>query len=176
VSAVLDNLIPIVLIAGFLAVFAGASYLIFFRDRGVLDRRLDFLRRGLTKGFEVGVGEQQLRRGEEVEALVTVSHSRGLGDLEVGLICTESYDYRSTWTGDDGASQESRETAQAVAYEEWQPVESVSGAQSLRLRVPVEAPFSYKGECLSFKWEVAARGRRRHRLDTRAAQEISVLP
>ena len=142
----------------------------------MLDRRLDFLRRGLTRGLKVGVGEQQLRRGEEFEALVTVSHSRGLGDLEVGLICTESYDYRSTWTGDDGASHESRETAQAAAYEKWQPVESVSGAQSLRLRVPAEAPFSYTGECLSFKWEVAARGRRRHRLDTRAAQEISVLP
>jgi hypothetical protein len=137
---------------------------------------LNFLRRRLAKGLQVAAGEADVHRGEEIEALVTVSQARGLGHLEVGLLCTESYDYRSTWTDDDGVEHDSRKTAEAVAYEEWQPVESIAGVQSLRLRIPPEAPFSYKGHCLSFKWEVVARGRKRHRLDTRVAHEVSVLP
>ena len=69
-----------------------------------------------------------------------------------------------------------RETATATAYEAWVPVESGAGVQSVRLAVPREAPFSYKGDCLSFQWEVVARGRRPHRLDAQARREISVLP
>lgn len=137
---------------------------------------LDFLRRRLMKGLQIATGERDVHRGDEIEALVTVSRSRGLGDLEVGLLCTESYDYRSTWTDDDGVDHDSRKTAEAVAHEEWRPVESVEGAQSVRLKIPAEAPFSYKGDCLSFKWEVVARGRKSHRLDTRGTQQISVLP
>ncbi len=41
---------------------------------------------------------------------------------------------------------------------------------------PAHAPFSYEGSCLSFKWEVVARGRRARKLDARASQEISVRP
>lgn len=137
---------------------------------------LDRLRRMLTSGLQVEVGEQDVHRGEEIEALVTVSRSRGLGELEVGPVCTESYDYLDMWTDSDGEQQQSRKTAEAVAYEAWQPLESVMGAQSVRLRVPPEAPFSYRGECLSFKWEVVARGHKKHALDTQAAQEVSVLP
>jgi hypothetical protein len=140
-----------------------------------LMRGLNFLRRRLTTGLQVVAVEREVPRGEEIEALVTVSRSRGLGDLEVGLVCTESYDYRSTWTDDDGM-HDSRETGEAVAHEEWQSVESVAGSQSIRLRIPLEAPFSYKGDCLSFKWEIVARGRKTHRLDARAAQQLSVLP
>jgi hypothetical protein len=42
--------------------------------------------------------------------------------------------------------------------------------------VPAEAPFSYDGELLCFRWELVARGRRKHRLDAQARQEVSVLP
>jgi hypothetical protein len=137
---------------------------------------VDLLRRRLTSGLEVGASEQAARRGDEVEALVTVSNPRGLGDLEVGLVCTECYDEEVQTTDSDGSSSRSRSTSEAIAYERWLPVESAPGMQSVRVTIPREAPFSYEGACLSFKWEVVARGHKRHRLDAQARHEISVLP
>jgi hypothetical protein len=91
-----------------------------------------------------------VRRGEQVEALVTITGPHGLGDVAVGLVCTEYYDFEQTRTDKDGAHT-SRETAEATAHETWQPVESTPGIQSIRLTIPPEAPFSYKGDCLFFK-------------------------
>jgi hypothetical protein len=136
---------------------------------------LDFLRRRLTSGLEVGASDQAARRGDEVEALVTISSARGLGDVEVGLVCTEFYDEVTTSTDSQG-THTSRTTSDATAYEAWLPVESAAGVQSVRFTIPPEAPFSYTGGCLSFKWEVVARGRRRHRLDAQARRDVSVLP
>jgi hypothetical protein len=136
---------------------------------------LDLLRRQLTSGLEIAASGQEARRGEEVEALVTISGRRRLGDVEVGLLCTEYYDKESSYTDDNG-THTSRTTSEAIAHETWLPVESAPGVQSVRFMIPPEAPFSYKGDCLSFKWEVVARGRRRHRLDAQARHDISVLP
>jgi hypothetical protein len=153
-----------------------------FRPRwaGSLERRLvglvhplDFLRRRLARGFQIGASDQDVRRGEEVEALVTISNARGLGDVEVGLVCSEYYACYSEGVGDDPGG---RATTYAIAHEAWLPVESAPGVQSVRLTIPPEAPFSYEGDCLSFKWEVVARGRRSRRLDAQARREISVLP
>ena len=58
----------------------------------------------------------------------------------------------------------------------WQPLPSMAGEHSVRLAIPASAPFSYEGSCLSFHWEVVARGRRDRKLDARASQEISVRP
>lgn len=139
--------------------------------------RLNLLRRMLTRGLRVDANQNQVRRGEVVEALVTISATRGLGDLEVGLVCTESYDYESTTSSTESSpSTTSRETAHAVAYEAWQPIESAVGAQTFRLTVPPDAPFSYEGDCLSFMWEIVARGGKKYRLDARVSQQIAVLP
>jgi hypothetical protein len=139
-----------------------------------LHRPLDLLRRWRTGGLEVDAGLQEVRRGKEVEALVTITRPGELGTIEVGLCCTEYYDKEVIDT--DQTATTSRETSTATAYEAWVPVESGAGVQSVRLAVPREAPFSYKGDCLSFKWEIVARGRRPHRLDAQARREISVLP
>jgi len=48
--------------------------------------------------------------------------------------------------------------------------------QSVRLPIPPEAPFSYDGDCLSFRWKVVARGRRKRRLDAQVKRDITVLP
>lgn len=168
----MEDVIGVASIVAFFAVFAGVSYWIFFHD-GVLERHVDFLRRGLTTGLEVGARERFVRRGDQVEAVVTISQPRGLGRLDVGLVCTESYDYEHTWTDRHG-THTSRETAHEVAHEAWQAVESGVGEQSFRFLVPPDAPFSYNGECLSFKWEVVAVGRRRRRLDAQARAELSV--
>jgi hypothetical protein len=129
----------------------------------------------------VSASDGEVRRGGQVEALVTISSPRGLGNVEVGLVCTEYYDEEtrsptSSSTGGDGSTTTSRTTSSAIAHEAWLPVESAAGVQRVRLAVPAQAPFSYKGDCLSFKWEVVARGRRSRRLDAQARQEISVLP
>jgi hypothetical protein len=129
----------------------------------------------LTKGLQVGASEQELRRGEEVEALVTISSAGGLREAEVGLVCTEIYDHEDTSTDVEGNTQISRATSAAIAHEAWVPVENTPDVQSVGFTVPPEAPFSYEGSCLSFKWEVVARGRRRRRLDALARRGVSVL-
>lgn len=133
---------------------------------------LELVGQRLTRGLEVDAGEHGVRRGEEVEALVTISSSKGLGNLEVGLVCREYYDEEST----DTEGRTSRATVEDIAHEDWQPVENVTGVQSVRLAIPADAPFSYEGACLSFKWELIARGRRSRRLDAHAKRELSVLP
>jgi hypothetical protein len=79
----------------------------------------------------------------------------------VGVVCTEYYDELDTdrdYT--DDTTSTSRLTRDDVAHETWSPVETVSGVQSVRFTIPPDAPFSYRGECLSFKWELVAHGRR----------------
>jgi hypothetical protein len=128
-------------------------------------------------GLQVGTSEKRARRGGEVEALVTISSTKGLGEVDVGLVCTESYDVEvSSGSTSQYGSSTIRETRTAIAHEAWQPVETILGVQSVRIAIPPEAPFSYAGSCLSFKWEVAARGRRAGHVDAQARSEISVLP
>jgi hypothetical protein len=170
-----ENVVGVVLVIAFLAAFFGASYWIFLHD-GLLDRHVDALRRKLTTGLEVGARDQEVHRGDQVEAIVTVSRRRGLGQVEVGLVCTERYDYENTWTDKDGGTQSSRETAEEYAHEESQTAGPGVGQQSFRFTLPSEAPFSYNGECLSFRWEVVALGRRSRRLDAQARSELWVLP
>lgn len=136
---------------------------------------LEALRRRFTRGLEVAAGEHEARRGGEIEALVTISSARTLGDVEVGVVCTEYYDEEQTDSTGDSTST-SRVTCDEIAHETWHPVEAVAGVQSVHFTIPRDAPFSYDGDCLSFKWEVVARGRRSRRLDAQVRSEFSVLP
>jgi len=141
-------------------------------ERGLL-HPIDHLRRRRTRGMlQVAAGEPEVHRGGELDAQLTIASLGGLGAVEVGLVCTEFY--ACAVTGGDG--KRSRGTGSATAHEEWLAVDDTPGVHSVRLGVPAQAPFSYAGELLSFTWEVAARGRRRHRLDAQARHEISVLP
>jgi hypothetical protein len=135
---------------------------------------LDALRRR-GHGLEVGVTNPETCRGEEVDALVTVSSIEGLGEIEAGLVCTEYY-AEEVGTHNQYGSSPSTVTSEAIAHEEWLPIESAPGVHSVRLPIPLDAPFSYEGNCLSFKWEVVARGRRKRRLDAQAKHELSVAP
>lgn len=147
------------------------------QGRGREVHPLDLLRRRLTRGLQVTAGKQVARRGEEVEALVTISSPGKLGNVEVGVACTEYYDEEDTDTDmNTGNQSTSRVTSDEIAHEAWLPVETISGPQSLRFTIPPDAPFSYRGACLSFKWEVVARGRRHRGLDAQARSEFSVLP
>lgn len=150
------------------------------QGRGREVHPLDVLRRRKTRGLQVRASDQVVRRGEEVEALITISSPGKLGNVEVGVVCTEYYDEEDTdidmdMDMDTGNQSTSRVTSDEIAHEAWLPVETISGAQSLRFTIPPDAPFSYRGACLSFKWEIVARGRRRG-LDAQARSEFSVLP
>jgi hypothetical protein len=138
---------------------------------------LEALRRKLTRGLEVAAAGEYAHRGGEVEILVTIATTRKLGDVEAGIVCSEYYDEkRTTTTNPDGSTSTGRTTSDEIAYESWSAVETVAGVQSLRFTIPQDAPFSYEGNCLSFRWEAVARGRRTRRLDTQARSAFTVLP
>jgi hypothetical protein len=134
------------------------------------------LRRLLTRGLEITAGDEAVRRGGEVEATVTIASPGKLGNVEVGLVCTEYYDKEETTRDEHGSMSTSRETRNEIVHEAWSPVESFSRVQSVRFPIPADAPFSFTGECLSFRWEVVARGKRSGRLDAEARAEFSVQP
>jgi hypothetical protein len=129
-------------------------------------------------GLDIDAKQNEVRRGERVDALVTISRSpEELTSVEVGVVCTESYDVEvQTATDSRYGSSTQRETRTAIAHESWLPAEVILGSQSIRIAIPREAPFSYDGDCLSFKWKLRARGSKRHRLDAEAEREICVLP
>ena len=135
-------------------------------------RPLDRVRRRTTTELRVEAGEQPVRRGQQLEALVTITSVRELGSPEVGVVCTEYYDEEDT----DSKGNKTRITCNALAHESWTAIEAIAGVQSVQLTVPEEAPFSYEGDALSFRWELVARGRRKHRLDAQARTPLSVLP
>ena len=129
------------------------------------------VRRALTKGLELRVDQAQVCRGKELEADVLIASPARLGELEVGVVCTEHYDLKVH--NEHGTD---RSTSTAIEHEAWKPLQSVAGRQRVSLSIPAGAPFSYEGSCLSFRWEVVVRGRRRRALDKRASQQISVRP
>jgi hypothetical protein len=122
-------------------------------------------------GLVVDAPRKEVRRGEDVEVLVTLTSARGL-DVQAGVVCTERYDETDT----DSQGRTTRTTSEATAHEAWIPVPRGTGTQSVNLAIPREAPFSYEGSCLSFKWEVAARIHRSLRLDAEVRRRISVQP
>ncbi len=143
----------------------------FSTGQGTFRPSLDGLRKKLTKGLEVRVDQPQAGRGEHVHAVVIVTEPERLGQLEVGLVCTEFYDEQVS-SGEDGSS---RTTFTATEHESWQPVQCVQGEHSVSFTIPTHVPYSYDGSYLSYKWEVVARGRRSG-LDAHAAQVIAVRP
>ena len=128
---------------------------------------LDRVRVGLTKGLEVAADEELVARGGELEATVAAKNPKGLGVLEVGLVCTETYEV----SGEDGSG-----LSWGTAYESWTPLEPGTPRQTVRLRVPADGPYSYIGSVLSFRWEVVARGVRKRRVDARATFDLEVRP
>jgi hypothetical protein len=112
-----------------------------------------------ARGITVTVPVTDVRRGSELEARLEIANPDTTG-LELGLVCTEYYDIETT----DGRGNRSRSTSQAVAHEDWRP-QSGGPMQSVRFRIPEDAPFSYRGDCISYVWRVSARQPKRLRFD-----------
>jgi hypothetical protein len=99
-------------------------------------------------GLELRVERQDRRQGDRVGAIAT-----GEGDLEVGLLCAQSYD---VWprVGDDSRS---RVTDRASVWQQWVPAPHGALGQRVELALPAEGPYSYEGDCVSFGWAVVVR-------------------
>ena len=137
---------------------------------GRLARRLSGLE------FELRLDGKACRRGERVKGTLTLNMHRGRGKtVEVGLVCTESYDIATT-TFVNNQTQQSRTTKRATAHEQWHPLEASAGEQAISFTVPETAPFTYHGKALSFDWQIRAVRRAAFRPDAAQHWEVEVLP
>ena len=104
----------------------------------------------LRGGMRVEVDRQELRRGDRVGATAS---TEGEGELEVGLVCTQSFD---VWRriSDDSRS---RVTNSASVWQQWVPAPHGALGQRVELALPADGPYSYEGDCVSFGWAVVVR-------------------
>jgi len=127
-------------------------------------------------GFELTLDERSLRRGSTIEGTLRVTRRRGQPRaIEVGLICTESYDIETTSTIDD-RTERRRTTKRAKAYEKWLPLDEVQDVHAVSLAIPENSPYTYHGKALSFDWQVRAVRRSALRPDVAEHWEVTVLP
>jgi len=98
-------------------------------------------------GLELRVERQELRRGDRVAAIAS-----GESELEVGLVCTQSYD---VWRRIN--ESRSRVTDSASVWQEWVPAPHGALGQRVELALPADGPYSYEGDCVSFGWAVVVR-------------------
>jgi hypothetical protein len=134
----------------------------------VAKRALGLIQRGAARKLDVVPAAEQVRRGDTLD--VTVKADAGIEGLEAGLICTETF---PVFVVRGKVTHSGHEFEDEVAFEHWLPVEPLQ--QTVALSVPVDAPYSYDGENLKFKWRVAVRQPRRG-LDAVRTREIWVLP
>jgi hypothetical protein len=106
------------------------------------------LRPRYATGMSVEVARQELRRGDRVAATAS-----GEGELEVGLLCTQSFD---VWRRISDSSP-SRVTNTASVWQQWIPAPHAALGQSVELALPADGPYSYEGDCVSYGWAVVVR-------------------
>lgn len=132
---------------------------------------IDSLRERMTDMIDIGVSDETVLRGQELDAVVTISDATGLSSLEVGLVCMEYY--ACEVSGEDGPG---KGVTSGIAYESWTGIDATVAGHAVHLTVPLTAPFSFRGNNVVFEWEVVARGARKRRLDVRTRHAIAVLP
>jgi len=120
------------------------------------------------RGTALAVDAGALRRGGEISVACTRGQTHG-GLLQVGIVCEERYDVEARV----GRSVR-RQTGHATVYEHWQPLATGAREQNFVFCVPVDAPYSYEGDCLSYAWRLSARAPGRLRKDARTDEPIWV--
>ena len=134
-----------------------------------------------ARHFTVDVEPPTARRGERVGVRVSIPDtSKVSGELEVGLVCTERYAYRtssSTSAGSAGSGGRTtrRQTREETIYEQWQPVEPAIQA-SASFVLPPDGPFSHEGDPMGYRWTATARERRPRGTDRIAQHRFRVVP
>jgi hypothetical protein len=128
-----------------------------------------------SKDQNLVIDPVELPRGDTVRARLKGENSDCRPDsLEVGLVCREFYDTLLDAFGREGSQVAQRMMLQAVAYEEWQPGHDRNRQYSFT--VPVDAPYSYEGECLSYAWSITTRYRTRDDLPIERIMPLWVRP
>jgi hypothetical protein len=126
---------------------------------------------GRLPGTRLLVDRQETRRGDELTA--TLDMARPRDGLEVGIVCVERYDYLASGSV-KGARFAIRQSRDAIAFEDWQPVEPIASEHRYTFAIPHDAPYSWEGECVTFAWRVSARVARKLRSDPRIDSPIWV--
>jgi hypothetical protein len=135
-------------------------------------RRLRLRSRAVQIAPSAGV-----RRGETFRLGVVVRDvTRTAGRLRVGVICLERYDVEETSSSGSGGSTSRRVTREAVAHEEWRELSVAEAQQGPEFEIPLTAPFSYQGSCLSFQWRGEALELKPLRPDRVATSNFEVRP
>jgi hypothetical protein len=125
-----------------------------------------------VRGVTLSLSREDLQRGSDVDIRVEVSNpDKMTGRLEFGLVCVEFYDVETT----DGRGNSSRSTRQVDAYKDWRPFGG-GATQSERFVIPADAPYSYRGDCVSYVWRASARLPKRLRFDRSENFTLLVRP
>ena len=128
-----------------------------------------------ARHLKVTLSAPEAHRGGVIDARLEVTRATD-DPIELGLVCTEYYDEERTTTNSNGVPSTARVTAEAVAHEDWQSVPANGSVHNVRFEVPADAPFSYRGTCLSFEWRVSARQPKKLRFDRATTVDLRVLP
>jgi hypothetical protein len=124
-------------------------------------------------GFAIELERPSLRRGETVEATVTLADPAAVTpETEVGLVCIEHHEVRTR--GQNGSHYPA--TREDVAFEEWHELAPALERQSFSFVLPASGPYSHEGSVLSFEWRVSVRERQRLRADARSDAPLTVAP
>jgi hypothetical protein len=126
---------------------------------------------------EVTPDRWDLRRGEEVTVDVRIGKPKaGRPELEVGVLCQAFYDVETTTTS-SGDTDHRRNTNRVDLFEEWPPLDPSLAQQSFKVRVPEDAPFTYRGTAFGFTWSALAREKRRwYQSDAGRVARLEVMP
>jgi hypothetical protein len=129
-----------------------------------------------ARHLELTVEPIEARLGDTVTATVAVTDAEKLGEaLELGLTCTEYYDVKQEVYTQNGSSEQ-RVLRTTDAYATWSELDRATLQQSVRFKVPANAPFSYEGGAVSWAWHVVLRDRRAHHPDRLRDVPIWVSP
>ncbi len=113
-----------------------------------------------------------VRRGRSLDVAISIRDGAHTGvRLRVGVLCLERYDVEESTK-----NSTRRVTRKDFAHEEWREVSASEAQQGLTFAVPAEAPYSYRGSCLSFEWHAEALEIARLRPDAVASCTFEVRP
>jgi hypothetical protein len=132
-----------------------------------------------VKDFDVEVipDRWSLRRGEELTVTVRIGKPKAeRPKLEVGFFCNAVYDVEEAVRSSDDTDYR-RSTKLASMFAERPPIDPSLPEQSFTVRVPEDAPFTYRGSAFGFAWLAMAKEKRRwFQSDAGHIATVEVLP
>lgn len=118
-----------------------------------------------------------LRRGEEISLVVRIGKPKSeRPKLEIGFLCQAVYVVETRKPGSSGSDYR-REVYRTDVFEDWPAFDPAAPLQTVSIRVPEDAPFTYRGTAFGFTWSALAREKRRwYQSDAGRVAVLEVLP